>query len=148
MMPASLSSFKRNRFIKVPLTSTVSHLGPRFAYILDNYRHARIQGRRQCCCRCCCSIPLLVIVCWTAKLVAGSLNMMPASLSSFKRNLFFKYPLAVHNCVAFTAPICLSSSIVTGIRGAKADVSAAAAAAALYRCWSSCVGRRSLLLVH
>ena len=31
----------------VPLGSTVSHLRPRFAYILGNYGHARSQGGRQ-----------------------------------------------------------------------------------------------------
>ena len=42
------SSFIRDLFLMVPLGSAaVSHLRPRFAYILGNYGHARSQGGRQ-----------------------------------------------------------------------------------------------------
>ena len=38
---------QRDLFLVVPLGSTVSHLRPRFAYILGNCGHARSQGGRQ-----------------------------------------------------------------------------------------------------
>ena len=41
-------SFKRDVFLMIPLGSTaLSHLRPRFAYILGNYEHSRSQGGRQ-----------------------------------------------------------------------------------------------------
>ena len=40
------SSFKRDFFLMYPL-AVLSHLRPRFAYILGNYGHARSQGGRQ-----------------------------------------------------------------------------------------------------
>ena len=63
-----------------------------------------------CCCRCCCCgvailllqqqcwcfLLLFVIVCRMAKFVADLLNLIPVfSFSSFKRDLFLLYPLAV-----------------------------------------------------
>ena len=45
----SFFSFKRDVFLMAPLGSTaVSHLRPRFAYILGNYGHARSQGVSRC----------------------------------------------------------------------------------------------------
>ena len=41
----SFSSFERDLFLMSPLGSTVSHLRPRFAYILGKY--GRSQGGRQ-----------------------------------------------------------------------------------------------------
>ena len=43
----SFPSFKLDLFLMVLLGSTVSHLRPRFAYILGNYGYARSQGGRQ-----------------------------------------------------------------------------------------------------
>ena len=43
----SFPSFKRDIMLRVPLGSNVSHLQPRFAYILGNYGHARRRGGRQ-----------------------------------------------------------------------------------------------------
>ena len=46
--------------------------------------------------QCCCFLILYVIVCRIAKFVAGSLNLIPVLFfSSFKRDLFLMYPLAV-----------------------------------------------------
>ena len=42
----SLSSFKRDFFLMYPLAD-LSHLRPRYAYILGNYGYARSQGGRQ-----------------------------------------------------------------------------------------------------
>ena len=66
-------------------------------------------------------------------------------LSSFKRDLFLMYSSAVL-CRIYDLDLPTSSTI-TGMLGAKADVSAAAAAD-LYCCRSSCVGWANLLLVH
>ena len=73
--------------------------------------------RRECCCRCYCySVPLLLqqlllfVVCRMAKIVAGSLNLIPSSVLFLIQTRFFKYfysyvPLG--STVAFTASVCL-----------------------------------------
>ena len=72
--------------------------------------------------QCCCFLLLLllfVIVYRMAKFGAGSLNLIPVfSFSSFRRDLFLAYPLAV------LSPrfACSTFSVITGIRGAKAAI--------------------------
>ena len=93
----------------------------------------------ECCCRCCCcsvmlycccccnssaasSCCLFAILCRVAKFVAGSLNLVPVfSSSSFKRDVFFMYPLAVL-CRIYGLDLP-TSSVITDMRGAKAAVS-------------------------
>ena len=78
-----------------------------------------------CCCRCsyCYLLLLLVIVCRLTKFVAGSLNLIPVFyFSSFKHGLFFMHPLALlsHFRPRFAYN---TSSVLSGMRGAKAGVS-------------------------
>ena len=66
---------------------------------------------------------LFVIMCGMAKTVAGSLNLIPVfSFSSFKHGLFLMCLLSVlsHLRPRFAYD---TSSVVTGMRGAKAGVS-------------------------
>ena len=72
--------------------------------------------------RCCCFLLLFVIVCWIAKFGAGSLNLIPVfSFSSFKRDLFLMYTLAVLCRIhGLDFP---TSSAIAGMRGVNAGVS-------------------------
>ena len=57
-----------------------------------------------------------------AKFVAGSLNLIPVfSSSSFKPDLFLIHPLAV--CCRIYRLDLPTSSVITGMRGAKAGIS-------------------------
>ena len=57
--------------------------------------------------QCCCFLLLFVIVCWMAKFVAGSLNLIPVFLFLLieTRSIFDGTPWQY--CVVFTASICL-----------------------------------------
>ena len=65
---------------------------------------------------------LFMIVCRTAKFVAGSVNLIPVCSSSSLKTFIFTVPLG--SIVAFTASICVrTSSVFTGMRGAMAGAS-------------------------
>ena len=71
---------------------------------------------------CCCFLLLFVIVCRMTKFLTGSLNLIPVfSFSSFKRDLFLMCPLAVLRRIYGLD--LLTSSVITGMRRAKAGVS-------------------------
>ena len=78
--------------------------------------------------QCYCLLLLLVIVCRVTLFVpvVYLLHLIPVfSFSSFKHDLFFMYPLAVllsHVQPRFTYNTYHTSSVITGMRGAKAGV--------------------------
>ena len=92
-----------------------------------------------CCCCCCCSV-----CCYTAFVAAAAVLLIPAavrhcvpdgqiwcwfiesdpvfSFSSFKRDCFSMYPLAVLSCRIYGLDL-RKSSVIAGMREAKAGVS-------------------------
>ena len=70
-----------------------------------------------CCCSCCLLV-LLVIVCRMAKLVAGSLNLIP----EFCFESTTIYFLCTQSCRIYGLDLPTPSEII-GMRGAKAGVS-------------------------
>ena len=89
----------------------------------------------ECCCRCCCgcsvaillSLPqllLFVIVCRMAKLVASSLNLIPIGSLDSNTTYLTRYPFR-SGTVSHLRPrfAYTSSSVFTGMRGAKAGIS-------------------------
>ena len=102
-----------------------------------------------CCCRCCCcccSVPallpqqlLLFVMCRMSKIVAGSFNLIPSRVLYFfiQARYILTYPLAVTSHLRPRFAYA-TSSLVTGMRGAKAGISGVPFFSTAFYCLASC----------